>query len=87
MPVDNQAIQDKIDELQVKSNANHKERKELYRVISELQSIVEEEDSLSETEPKTMKPIIDRGTGVVINVARRQAIYDAQLIKADALLS
>ncbi len=86
MPVDNQIIKDKIIALDAKMAINHAERNELRSVIEGLQSILEVEDPLSQTDPKAMKPVMDRGTGADINPARRQSVYDAQIVRADALL-
>jgi hypothetical protein len=87
MPVDNQLILDKIEALGVKMGINNKERKDLANCIDTLRSICEEDDPNSVEIPKAKRVMTDRGTGEIMNAQRRQTVYDAQIIKADALLS
>jgi hypothetical protein len=83
MPIDDDAIREKIELLQAKFVETREKSIEIGNTINELRAICEEFDN---AEPPVAKPIIDRGTGTVITPARRQNIYDVKMGKADTLL-
>ncbi len=87
MPVDNQVILDKMEALRAKLDINHKQRNDLSNCIEILQSIYEMDDPQSVEIPKAKKVMTDRGTGEIMNAGRRQIVYDAQISKADELIS
>ena len=78
MAVDNDVIKSKINALTNKINMCESELREMTQVSNELLSIQEPEDPSN--------PIIDKGTGVQMTESRRQEIYDANIVRADALL-
>ncbi len=95
MPVDDDALQAKIDALNTKLVALNKQRNDLINVQNALVSIRQTEettvtvdpDTQVRTETKSMKDPIDRGTGATMEAARRQTVHDAQIIEADKLLA
>jgi len=78
MAVDNDVLESKKVALTNKINMCESELREMTQVSNELLSIQEPEDPSN--------PIIDKGTGVQMTESRRQEIYDANIVRADALL-
>ena len=78
MAVDNDVLESKKVALTNKINMCESELREMTQVSNELLSITEPEDPSN--------PIIDKGTGVQMTESRRQEIYDANIVRADALL-
>jgi hypothetical protein len=92
MPIVEQTIEDKIRELNIRMSSLNQQRREIHQIVETLQSIkqVETMEQLvegSEVIEKQLSIPIDKGTGKKYSTARRQEVYDAQLIKADAILN
>ena len=78
MAIDNDILESKKVALTNKINLCESELREMTQVSNELLSITEPEDPSN--------PIIDKGTGIEMTESRRQEIYDANIVRADALL-
>ncbi len=94
MPVDDQLLEDKIQELNVVITDLHRQRKELETITRALRNITKYEEKIHETDEDgnptirvEMRIPKDKSLGVEISVARRQQIYDSMIAKADALLN
>lgn len=94
MPVDEDAIQEKIVDLSKKLTKVGIQRSDLRSAIDGLnrikkvQKIVHGVDGEGNpTTTKTMETPVDIGTGEKFNIARRQTVYDAQMKNADDLLN
>ncbi len=93
MPVDEDAIQQKIVDLSEKLGKVNNQRFDLRTSIVALERIKKIEVIVRDTDgdgnptvTKTMEIPKDIGTGATMNTARRQTVYDAQMQKADDLL-
>ena len=94
MPVDDELLKDKIQELNVQISNLNKQKKELEGIYQSLQRIQKTEERIHEVdengEPVTrieMRDPKDGALGETISVARRQQIYDSMIAKADTLLN
>lgn len=84
MPIDNDAIETKISALRVKSNDCRVLMSQIGTTISELTDICEHDDTQN---PPNKLPIPDKGTGSTMTPARRQAVHDEHMAKADTYLA
>ncbi len=94
MPVDNDAIQTKMDALVAKERDFSKKERECREARIHLQAIYQEKTQVpdpTEDNPDQTKlepvDVMDKPGGKKMNAARRQEIYDHWMAKSDTLLA
>ena len=95
MPIDDDLLELKVKDLEIKLKSLEQERheiKEILNNLSDIKKIEHKTQSMDEGGMKTattivMKDPIDKTTGSEITVIRRQEIYDTNVSRADDILN